>query len=99
MVSKIRKRNSTTHRFNPDKIRDSIYKACFNLAINEWHIEQTISDVISEISLKDSQVQELIYTTDIAETVFKRLGKLNKVAALRYRLLCQDVKRMKHVGS
>lgn len=75
------KRDGKRERFNREKLREGIVKACEKTDISLEKIEKIIDDIENEIREKENTEIE---SKQIGNMVAKRLKKLNKVAYIRF---------------
>lgn len=75
------KRDGRRERFNRDKLRNGIVKACEKTDVSLEKIEKIIEEIENEIREKESTEIE---SRQIGNMVAKRLKKINKVAYIRF---------------
>jgi transcriptional repressor NrdR len=75
------KRDRKRERFNREKLREGIVKACEKTDISLEKIEKIIDEIENEVREKENAEIE---STQIGNMVAKRLKKLNKVAYIRF---------------
>lgn len=75
------KRDGKRERFNREKLREGIVKACEKTDISLEKIEKIIDEIENEIREKENTEIE---SKQIGNMVAKRLKKLNKVAYIRF---------------
>lgn len=83
------KKDARRERFDRDKIKKSILKACEKRPINIKTVEKTVEDIEEELRRRgESEVK----SKDIGELIIEKLRELDKVAYIRFASVYRDFK-------
>lgn len=75
------KKDATRERFNRDKLRNGLLKACEKTTVTADQIEQIISNIETDLKQQDKTEIE---SSLVGNLVAKQLKKLDKIAYIRF---------------
>jgi len=87
------KRDGTRKRFDREKIKTGIIKACEKRPVSMDRVEQMVEEIEREIQKK---AEKEIKTTDIGNMVMEKLYNLDEVAYVRFASVYRRFKDVSH---
>jgi len=86
------KKDKRREKFNPDKLRTGIEKACEKRPISKEKIDKMMKEIEKQVRKKGKKE---VKSSVIGELVMKKLKKLDDVAYIRFASVYRDFKHIK----
>ncbi len=84
----VEKKDGRREKFDVEKLKSGIIKACEKRPINYEKIDKIINEIENKLRKKGREIK----SNEIGELIIKKLKKLDKVAYIRFSSVYQDFK-------